>query len=229
MAATIVFVHGAWHGGWCWDAVRSQLDATGVASVTVDLPSVRRADATLTDDGDEVRRVLDAIDDDIVLVGHSYGGAVVTDAGVHPRVTQLVYLTAFALDDGESVNRNALEGGETMTLGDALVVAGDGTVTVDPERAIDFFFHDCAPHVAASAVAQLRPMSLNAMGGMPRAVAWRERPAMYVVCTDDHALPVALQESSARRVGASVDIATSHSPFLSAPGTVVDLLVPLAR
>jgi pimeloyl-ACP methyl ester carboxylesterase len=228
MATTIVLVHGAWHGAWCWDAVRSQLDASGVPSVAVDLPSVRRADATLADDGDEVRRVLDAIDDDIVLVGHSYGGAVVTDAGVHPRVTQLVYLTAFAVDHGESVNRNALEGGETMTLGDAFVV-DDGVVTVDPDRAIEFFFHDCAPDVAASAVAQLRPMSLTAMGGVPRAVAWRERPAMYVVCTDDHALPVALQESSARRVGTSVDIATSHSPFLSAPGTVVDLLVPLAR
>jgi pimeloyl-ACP methyl ester carboxylesterase len=153
---------------------------------------------------------------------------VVTEAGVHPDVEHVVYLTAFAIDEGESVAVNDLAGGETTKLGEAMEFDGD-LVRVNPARAAEFFFHDCAPADAAAAVAQLQPMSLAAMTGTPNAVAWRGKPCTYVVCTDDRALPVALQRSSAARVGNTIEIPTSHSPFLSRPDLVTAMLARLAR
>src|SRR4051794_33952324 len=146
--ATVVLVHGAWHGTWCWDAVTRRLDAAGVPNIAVDnpsvtWPSVERAPAGLDEDADNVRRVLDGIDGPVVLVGHSYGGAVITDAGTHDRVQHLVYVTAFTLDDGESVMQNDLQGGEGATeLVEALRFDGDA-VTLEPEGAIAAFYHDC--------------------------------------------------------------------------------------
>ena len=89
MAATVVLVHGAWHGAWCWDLVVRRLDDAGVANVVVDNPSVMLLKSSLHDDADNVLQTLDEIDGPVVLVGHSYGGAVVTDAGVHPGVEHL--------------------------------------------------------------------------------------------------------------------------------------------
>ena len=225
--ATIMFVHGAWHGSWCWDAVRSRLDAGGIATAAVENPSVANAPSDLHADGDNLRAALDAIGGPVLLVGHSYGGAVITDAGAHPAVRRLVYLTAFALDAGESVMQNELSGGEDIQLGAAMQFDGD-VVTFAPARVTEFFYHDCAPDVAAAAGAQLRPMSLAAMGGVPRTVAWRVRPSTYVVCTDDRAIPVALQQSCAARLGDVVELPTSHSPFLSRPDDLARLLAELA-
>ena len=100
------------------------------------------------------------------LVGHSYGGAVITDAGAHPNVERLVYLTAFPLDAGESVAQNALVGGEEMKLGEVDAIRRRRPVSVDPARSTEFFFHDCPADVAAAAVARLRPMSMAAMTGV---------------------------------------------------------------
>src|SRR5436853_7049381 len=110
--STVVLVHGAWHGAWCWADVIARLDAAGQPSVAVDLPSVSSASATLADDVACVRAALDAVDGEALLVGHSYGGVVVTDAGRHPAVAHLAYVTAFALEPGESANENPLTGGE---------------------------------------------------------------------------------------------------------------------
>ena len=227
MKRTVVLVHGAWHGAWCWERVVPLLDAAAVPLVVVDLPSVSHDNATLHDDADYVRGALDSIDGDAVLLGHSYGGAVITAAGVHPNVTHLAYLCAFALDVGESAQENSLAGGDDPSdLGAALVI-GDGVITIDPEHATAAFFHDCAPEVAAEAIGRLRPQSLAALGGKVAAAAWRDKPATYVVCTEDRALPVALQRSNAQRIGESVDWPTSHSPFLSRPELVAELLVEL--
>ena len=170
----------------------------------------------LAADGDNLRAALDAIDGPVLLVGHSYGGAVISDAGAHPNVEHLVYLTAFPLDTGESVMRERARGWRGHELAEAMQFDGD-IVTVDPARSVEFFYHDCAPEVAAAAAARLRPMSMAAMAGVTRAVAWREKPATYIVCTDDRAIPVALQRSGAARAGEVLEMPTSHSPFLSRP------------
>src|SRR4051794_39534530 len=187
MTATAVLVHGAWHGAWCFDRVLPLLEQAGVPALAIDLPGHGADPGPFTDlhgDADHVRAVLDTIDGPVVLLGHSYGGAVVTDAGSHPNVEHVVYLTAFALDEGESITANALTGGEEMTLGEAMEFDGD-VVSIQPGRVVEFFFHDCTDDVAAGAMARLRPQSMPAFTGVPRAVAWREKPATYVVCTDD--------------------------------------------
>jgi pimeloyl-ACP methyl ester carboxylesterase len=227
MTRTAVLVHGAWHGAWCWEAVVPLLDAAGIPLLVVDLPSVAHATATLRDDAEYVRGALDSIDGEVVLLGHSYGGAVISAAGAHPNVAHLVYLCAFALDAGESAQSNSLEGGDGPSDLIPALVFGDQVITCDPERAAAAFYHDCTPEIAAAAIARLRPMSLAALGGTVDAAAWREKPATYVVCTDDRALPEALQRSNAARVGTSIDWPTSHSPFLSRPDLVAELLVEL--
>jgi pimeloyl-ACP methyl ester carboxylesterase len=228
MQRTVLLVHGAWHGAWCWERVIPLLDLAAIPVVAVDLPSVSHHNATLHDDADYVRGALDSIEGEVVLLGHSYGGAVITAAGVHPNVAHLVYLCAFALEVGESAAKNALTGGEGPNELGAALVFGKGVLTVDPERAASAFYHDCTPDVAAAAVERLRPQSLAALGGEVDAAAWHDKPATYVVCTEDRALPVALQRSNAARIGEWVDWPTSHSPFLSRPDLVADLIIELS-
>ena len=125
----VILVHGLWHGGWVWDAVRRDLDRAGVVSRVVELPMTDLAsDITVT------RRALDEFDRPAVLVGHSYGGAVTTGAGTHPQVAHLLYLAAFQLAEGESVGSTLPDLGVPPTrLGDAFRFSDDGeVVTLDP-------------------------------------------------------------------------------------------------
>jgi pimeloyl-ACP methyl ester carboxylesterase len=237
---SVVLVHGAWHGAWCFDPVLEALAARGIDAVAVDLPGHGDDPGPLGDlhtDAARVREVLDGLDGDCVLLGHSYGGAVITEAGVHPAVRHLVFLCAFALDAGESCMAAAvreaeeleLSWGEGPNLADGIEAHDDGTSTVTREIAAQCFFHDCDPADAAAALDRLGPQPMVTLADEPRAVAWRERPSTYVVCTDDQAVPEALQRVMAKRCTSSVDLPTSHSPFLSAPEAVADLLADLAR
>ncbi len=232
MTATVVLVHGAWHGAWCWDLVVEQLGEQQVPVVAVDLPGHGASTEPLTDlhgHGDAVRAALDAVDGPVVLVGHSYGGAAITDAGTHAAVRQLVYLTAFCLDAHESIIANDLAGGEEAELADAIQFSADGTIVVDPTRAGDIFYADCDPNAVAAAVARLVPESVAGFTQSPRAVGWRERPSTYVVCTEDRALTPTMQRNLAIRCDTVVQWPTSHSPFASRPELVTELLATLAR
>jgi pimeloyl-ACP methyl ester carboxylesterase len=235
-----VLVHGAWHGAWCFDPVLEALAARGVDAVAVDLPGHGDDTGPLGDlhtDAARVREVLDCLDDDYVLLGHSYGGAVITEAGVHPNVRHLVFLCAFALDAGESCMAAAvreaealdLDWGKGPNLADGIEVADDGTSTVSRAVAAECFFHDCDPATTDAALDRLGRQPMATLGDEPRAVAWRERPSTYVVCTDDRAVPAALQRLMAKRCTHTVELPTSHSPFLSAPDRVADLLADLTR
>jgi len=206
----------------------TRLEAAGRRAVTVDLPSVSSPRASLADDVACVRAALDAVDGEVLLVGHSYGGAVVTDAGRHPAVAHIAYLTAFALEPGESASENTLTGGEGATALTEAITVGDGVLTISPVAAVPAFFHDCAPDIARDAAHRLRPMSLAALTGKVEGAAWHEKPATYALCTDDRAVPVALQRSNAARIGNTVEWPTSHSPFLSRPDLVAELLLELS-
>jgi len=201
--------------------------------ISVDLPTVSHASATMHDDADYVRGALDSVSGDVVLVGHSYGGVVITEAGVHPNVKRLVYLTAFALDVGESASQNALlDTGHMGALTDAIVFAeaptGEAVLTIAPEGADAALYHDCTAEVASAAVDRLRPQPLASLTDTVLVAAWRTKPATYVVCTDDRAIPVAAQRSAAARATTSLDWPTSHSPFSSRPELVADLLIDLS-
>ena len=215
---TLVLVHGLWHGAWCWDDVRARL---GRASVAVELPM-----RSLAGDADVVRCALDAVDDEIVVVGHSYGGAVVTALESHPSVRRLVYLAAFLLDDDESVSRVAPELGIADTgLGAALRFSDDrADVTIDPGLAPGILYQRTDPDVAARAVARLRPVARSVFGERPAQLSWRRIPSTYVICTEDRAVNPALQRVMAARAGDAVEWRSDHSPQASRPDDVAALL-----
>jgi pimeloyl-ACP methyl ester carboxylesterase len=236
--ASVVLVHGAWHGAWCWERVVEGLADAGVAATAVDLPG-HGADpgpfGDLHTDASRVRAVLDGIEGPAVLVGHSYGGAVITEAGDHPAVVQLVYLAALPLDAGETCGAAAPSEAANIdhtgrpSIGAGFVPGPDETVTLDRSIAAAAFYNDCDEATVSWALARLGPQPLATMQQEPTAIAWRVRPSTYVVCTDDMAIHPDLQRLLARRCTATVEWETSHSPFLSRPDLVTDLLITAAR
>jgi pimeloyl-ACP methyl ester carboxylesterase len=237
LSRPVVLVHGAWHGAWCWERVVPLLADAGVDATAVDLPSRVNAGFGLHEDADHVRAVLDGIGNDVVLLGHSYGGAVITDAGAHPTVGEVIYLCAFALDDGESCMAAAVEQSAAANISfegrasveDAFVVHDDGSATLEREGAIAGLYNRCDAATAGWAFDRLTPQPMATLGQSPRAVAWRERPSTYVVCDDDRAVHPDLQRILAKRCDRSLEWPTDHSPFLSAPKLVADLLIGLAQ
>lgn len=233
MAATVVLVHGAWHGAWCWDQVVDQLDARGVPTVALDLPGHGASTEPLGDlatDAAALRTVLDGLDAAVVC-GHSYGGAVISDGAAHPAARHLVYLAALLLDAGESCSASvavAEPDGGTSLLDGAIQAGDDGTVTLDPAVAPAALYHDCAPADVARAVARLGPQAFASLTAEATHAAWRSVPSTYVVCRDDRAIPASLQRQLAARAGTVLEWPTSHSPFLSRPDLVVDLLASRA-
>jgi pimeloyl-ACP methyl ester carboxylesterase len=239
MASSVLLVHGAWHGAWCFERILGPLTDAGIEARAIDLPGHGDDPGPFTDlhgDATRVASVLDDLGDDVVLVGHSYGGAVITEAGVHPAVRHLVYLCAFPIDAGESCALAATEHPEIVglshegrpNLADGFEVHVDGTITLTTEGAAACLYNGCDDRTVEWALAHLGPHPMVNLNQVPTAVAWRERPSTYAVCTDDMAVHPQLQRVLANRCTDSVDWATDHSPFLSHPGLVVDLLVELA-
>lgn len=234
--ATAVLVHGSWHGPWCWEKVQALLDARGIPSVAPKLPSMgndRDARGDLRDDARVVRDAVDAVDGPVVLVGHSYAGAVITEASAGAaNVAHLVYLCALVPGEDECIF-------DCLTLVDEppLVGPGQGLVIYDDEFAhgpeagteAATFYHDCDPADVAAAIPRL--VKQNAVTGtqVPRGFGFREHPVTYVVCSEDRTIHPALQRFLAQRLGgAVVEWPTSHSPILSRPDLVADLVAGLA-
>lgn len=226
LMTSVLFVHGLWHGAGCWDAVRELLAAAGVASGAVELPMT-----SLADDVAVARAALDQLEAPVVLVGHSYGGAVVTAAGAHPAVRRLVYLAAFQLAEGESVNSAAPEHGIAPTrLGEALRFSADGAwSSLDPALGAELLYNGVPPALAAAAVAALRPAHRDVFGGVPDTIAWRSVPSTYAVCADDLTVAPDLQRAMAERATDVLEWPTGHSPMLSRPDLVADLVAADAR
>ncbi len=221
---TLLFVHGAWHGSWCWEPVRQILEERGWATTAIDLPTVHAPDkATLgmAADADAVRSAIDAIDGGVVVVAHSYGGVPTTQGAEAGSVAHIVYISAFVLDVGESLF--AAVGGvqpDWWDIRDSLAMAG-----TDARPAQGLFYADLPAAEADAAVARLTTQSVRAFHDEVTATAWRGRPTTYVITEQDVIFPVEAQEALAARAGASVvRMATSHSPFLSQPRAVADII-----
>lgn len=190
---------------------------------TVDLPLT-----SLADDAHTVKKKLNVIAEDAILVGHSYGGMVISEAAAgRDDVDHLVFLCAFCPEPGESLNDLAKTGAR-VRLADGFRVDDDGRVTVDPEIAPEALYGDCAVRDVFAAVSRLRPLQMPCFATKASAAAWQKIPATYVVCTEDQAIHVDLQRQMAKRAGDVVTWETSHSPFMSQPDRVAEFFGELA-
>jgi pimeloyl-ACP methyl ester carboxylesterase len=238
MPAAVVLVHGAWHGSWAWDRVVPLVQAAGVLANAVDLPgrgNSHRALGDLHADAGSLTRLLDDYEDDsVILVGHSYGGAVITEAGLHPSVRHLVFIAALPLRSDETCGSAASEeaagidhSGRT-DLGSGFVQHPDGTITLTPAVARACLYQDVDELTVEWALERLGPQPLIALRQSPDRVAWQDRPSTYVVCANDQAVHPGLQRVLAQRCGTQVEWPTGHSPFLTEPTRVAELLTTLA-
>jgi pimeloyl-ACP methyl ester carboxylesterase len=235
--ATVVLIHGAWHGAWCWDRVVPLLEDADIPTVAVDLPGHGASAEPLGDLYTHVAFVRDLLDDiagPVVLCGHSYGGAVISEAAAGVEsVRHLVYLCAIVPEVGETLGTVMAgtvkpEQGRSE-LGTAMQVQDDGTMTLNLDASVPVFYADCADDDVAAAREQISAHSAASFGQPLRAAAWHDLPSTYVVCTEDRAINPEFQRALAARTTASVEWPTSHSPFFSRPELVADLLIGLAR
>ncbi|GEL21250.1 hypothetical protein PSU4_02040 [Pseudonocardia sulfidoxydans NBRC 16205] len=220
MTAALVLVHGAWHGAWAWDSLRTELP--DVETIAVDLPSSGPDPAslgTLDDDVAVVRAAVAAAGRPVVVVGHSYGGVPITEGlDGADGVARLVYLTAMMMDVGHTVAGSVR--GQWPSWWDVHEDRG----YLDARHPEQFLFGDVAPAVCEAAVARLQHQSLAAYTVPLTAAAWKNVPSTYIVCENDAALAPRAQERLAERADRVVRMASAHSPFLSHPEDLAALL-----
>ena len=229
----VVFVHGACvrDGAWWWHRTAELLQKDGTSSAAPALPSCGEAGVAggtdgpgLTEDAAAVRRTLEESDEATVLVGHSYGGIVASEAAAGVgSVTHLLFVSSYLPEVGQSLS-DLSSGGPAPFL-DVDPVAG--TFGVRPELLVDTFLQDCDAEVQAEAPGHLARQSVHVLGQGVRAAAWQQVPSTYLVCGADRGTPAPLQREYARRAGRVVELATGHHPFLSAPAAVRDLVLSL--
>jgi pimeloyl-ACP methyl ester carboxylesterase len=218
----VVFVHGAlvFDGAWWWHRMVGPLAALGLDTRAVELPScvappVPPAGALggMHADADAVRAALDEEDGPVVLVGHSYGGMVITDAAAgRENVRHLVYVTAVMPDLGETMADFGGEPGPWMDPD-----PDGGTMGIKAELVPAAFMQDCDGEAVAGALERLTRQPLAVFGQAPRGVAWRVKPSTYVVCAEDRATAPEAQRGFARRADRVVEVPTGHHPMLSKP------------
>lgn len=221
----VLLVHGAWADGSCWGKVILRLQARGLDVTAAQIP--------LTSLGDDIavtRRLLSMDTRATVLVGHSYGGAVITGAATGTEhVKALVYITAFGLDEGESLE-SLNKQGPPAPGASAIVPDGKGYLWLDRQKFHQAFAADATAEEAAVMAAVQRPLSIASFTEVERTPAWRSIPSWYLVGSDDRMIPPPAQQSMAKRMNATVrSVATSHCPFMSKPQDVAEIIALAAR
>jgi pimeloyl-ACP methyl ester carboxylesterase len=219
-APTVVIVHGAWVDGTCWREVIALLHVKGMSVVAVQNPL-----SALGDDVDAVARVIKRQPGPVVLVGHGYGGTVITQAGDHSNVAALVYIAACAPDIGESTTDVEQYGPSSPVTGRFEVDAG-GFLYLPLAAVQEFLAHDLsAAEVRVLAAAQ-PPIRASALLDRVTRAAWRTKPSWYAVTDDDRIISPALQREIAIRIGARVlSLRAGHVPFLSKPTETAEVIL----
>ena len=218
-AGTVVLVHGGFVDGSGWQGVYDHLRMDGYRVAIVQNPTL-----SLKGDVAATNHVIDAQSEPVILVGHSYGGAVITEAGTHPKVAALVYIAAFAPDKGESVNTliaNPPPGAPVPPI----LPPEDGFLFLDREKFPASFAGDVSAEQAAFMADSQVPWGVDALSGTISEPAWRSKPSWYLVATEDRMIPPPAQrEMSARAGSIVVEVAGSHAIYVSKPAAVAELI-----
>ena len=218
-AGTVVLVHGGFVDGSGWQGVYSLLSKDGYSVSVVQNPTL-----SLEDDVAVVKRAIDAQSEPVILVGHSYGGAVMTEAGNHPNVAALVYIAAFAPDEGESVNTLIADPPPGAPV-PPILPPQDGFLFLDREKFAASFAADVDPELAAFMADSQVPWGVDALGETISEPAWRTKPSWYLVTTEDRMIPPPAQREMSKRAGSTVvEVEASHSVYVSQPAAVAELI-----
>ena len=219
----IVLVHGGFVDGSGWQGVYEHLTADGYRVAVVQNPTL-----SLAGDVAATRQVLDGLDGLAVLAGHSYGGAVISEAGNHPSVAALAYITAFAPDKGESVNSLIADPPPGAPV-PPILPPRDGFLFLDRDRFAASFAGDLPAAQAAFMADSQVPWGVDALAGTVTEPAWRTRPSWYLVATDDRMIPPPAQRAMAERTGATVtETPGSHAVYVSNPAVVAAVIAQAA-
>ena len=215
----VVLVHGGFVDGSGWRGVHDILRKDGY-----DVSVVQ--DPTLSLEGDvaATKRIIDEQDEPVILVGHSYGGAVITAAGTDPNVAALVYVAGFAPVEGESVNTLLADPPPGAPV-PPILPPQDGFLFLDREKFHDSFAGDVDTDEAAFMADSQVPWGVDALGGTISEPAWRNKPTWYLLTTEDRMIPPPAQQMMSERAGATVEeVAASHSVFVSQPAAVAAII-----
>jgi pimeloyl-ACP methyl ester carboxylesterase len=217
--ATVVLVHGGFVDGSGWRPVYDLLTRDGHHVAVVQIPTV-----SLPGDAAATRLILDAQDGPVVLAAHSYGGAVITQAGTHPAVAALVYISAFAPDKDESVN-TLISGFPADGPQPPILPPQDGFLFLDRDQFHAAFAADLPADLAAFMADAQVPWGVDALGGQITDPAWRTKPSWYLVTTEDRMIPPAAQRTMSQRAGSTVvEVAGSHASYVSHPAAIAHLI-----
>jgi pimeloyl-ACP methyl ester carboxylesterase len=215
----VVLVHGAWADGSSWSKVIPLLEAKGLHVVAVQNPLT-----SLADDVAATKRAIALQDGPVILVGHSYGGAVITEAGNDPKVAGLVYVAAFAPGDGESVASISKPYPPTP-LGGELRPDAQGFLSVTPKGIAEDFAQDLSDSEKQILTATQGPTNAAAFGATMTTAAWKTKPSWFVIAGNDRAIPPELEKAEATMMKAtSITVASSHVAMLSHPKEVAELI-----
>jgi len=221
---SVVLVHGGFVDGSGWEGVYGLLRTKGFRVAIVQNPTL-----TLQGDVDAARRVIDAQPGQVLLVGHSYGGVVITEAGRNPKVAGLGYIAAFAPDAGESVDsliKNPPPGAPVPPI----LAPQDGFLFLDRDKFAESFAADIDANKAEFMADSQVPWGVDALAGTVSEPAWRTKPSWYLVATDDRMIPPPAQRMMAQRAGSiTVESEGSHSVFMSHPEKVAELIEQASR
>jgi pimeloyl-ACP methyl ester carboxylesterase len=222
---SVVLVHGAWADGSSWSAVIEQLQAEGRKVTAPQFPLT-----SLADDVARLRQVLALQDGPTVVVGHSYGGQIMTALGTDaPNVVGLVYIAAFGLDEGESLGASLAQGPVTPALAHRFVDER-GFVWLSEDDFVNHFAADVDPVKARVLYAVQQPLAAAAFDELMGVPAWKSLPSWYLVASDDQALPPDAERLFAKRMGATVvEVPSSHLAMVSHPGDVAKLTAAAAE
>jgi pimeloyl-ACP methyl ester carboxylesterase len=218
-SVSIVLVHGGFVDGSGWQGVHDILTKDGYEVIVVQNPTI-----TLADDVTVTKRAIAAAKHPVVLVGHSYGGVVITEVGNDPKVSSLAYIAAFAPDAGESVETliaNPPPGAPVPPI----LPPQHGFLLLDSASFAASFAADVDPATAQFMANSQVPWGVDALGGKVTVPAWKSRPSYYLVATDDHMIPPPAQRQMAARAGAEVvETGGSHAVYVSKPAEVARLI-----